>query len=277
MNAELVAIDASNEVTVAGRFGVAADLFVARYAMNGERRFFTRVRASGASSAAGLALAPDGDALLVGDAQGEMRVGETARSSSGAFALRLDPEGAPRWLRPLGADVQALAVAVDRAGDPVVVLRQHAATERGVVEKLAGRTGDVTWSQPIEKRDGVVRRASIDLAGGTSPIVAFQVQSGAQNAAVVVALGTDGAMTWTRQLRNFDANGAWAVEASSLASLGPNEAVVTGWFAGRADLAAGVAESPWGTARKPCRIDDDDDACREVWAARAMFVARVSP
>ncbi len=279
MNAELVETDASNGVTVAGRFGVGNDLFVARYAAGGERRFFTRVRAPGGATAAGIALAPDGDVVLLGDAHDELRAVEATAQSRGAFAMRLDREGAPRWLRPLGSgDATSLAVAVDRAGDPVVVLRQRAATgERALVEKLAGATGEPTWSQPIEKRDGAVRRASIDLAGGAAPIVAFQVQAGAQNAAVVVALGADGAMTWARQLRNFDANGAWAVEAQSVASLGPNEAVVTGWFAGRADLAAGVADSPWGTERKSCRIDDDDDACRQTWAARTMFVARVSP
>jgi hypothetical protein len=290
MTAKLVDVDSSGDVTIAGRFGGASDGFVARYASaTGDRRWFTRLRTKGAATFDGLAVA-GGDAVLTGQVTGELGIDDQQivdRGGIAPFAIRLKREdGASRWMKRVGnasSQGNGLAIAADTTGDVFVVMRERSASDtadRATVQKLVGATGEPRWSQSIQRREGEVRGAAIDMAEGTTPVIAFKLASSLspQTAAVVVALSNEnGEAAWSRQLRTYDAKAEWAVDASSLASVGPSEVIVTGWFTGRADLGGSIGESPWGRDRKRCSIDDDDDACRTDWAARAMFVARVSP
>ncbi len=288
MTAQRLDVDASGDLTVAGRFGAQSDLFLASYsAQRGERRWFTRIRSSGAANVAGLGVAPGGDAVVTGDATGDLRIddatthiGSASGGGAGGFVLRVSrDDGALRWARRVGdatGTAGGLAIAADTTGDVLVVAHESTPAQPGesaIVQKLAGATGEPRWSHAIAKRDGVVRGAAIDVAAGSTPVIAFELTT----TAVVVALSSDaGQPIWSRTLSSPDAKAPWTVEATSLASLGPSEVVVTGWFSGRADLGGRRVEGPWGRDHRPCNIDDDDDACQSLWAARAMFVARLS-
>jgi len=295
MHPEHVVTDASGDVTVAGRFGVKGDVFVARYASaSGTRRWFSRLRSS-ASAAHGLAALPNGDVVVTGYTTGEMRIDDAVASKQGTMtgylACLAAADGTARWLDVVGPASTAsigMAVAGDAAGDVFLVSRS-AFSDHASLAKLTGATGAPRWSRVLPTPPGQIRGAAIDLEQGGAPVVALQLTMGetAKAAALIVALPAEGGVPlWSRQLRTHSlrpdrrdegqrVDASWSLEAVSMASLGPAEVVVTGWFTGRADLGGLRAEGPWARERRTCDIDDDYEACKEDWSERSMFVARI--
>lgn len=277
LHVELVGVDSdarSGAVTVAGRFGAGGDAFVARLGEGGGRRWFTRLASRGAARVAGLAVLADGDVVVVGDASGELRVDDrTLGPGPSGFVLRLSGAGGDaRWIASVAG--AALAVAADPSGDVFVVARDPSNEAR--VERREGATGELRWARALAA--GPIRGASMDLAPRVGPVVALRLASARLGARVVALDGDRGAPLWSRDLAASD-GASFGVDATSIASISPTEAVVTGWFAGAADLGGVRADGPW--RRRPLECFDDDDGpprdCGEDWAARTMFVARVRP
>jgi hypothetical protein len=168
------------------------------------RQFGTNTRDSG-KAVASLA---DGDALAVGDTDGNL----SGRSNGGtdAFIARLDDTGLPRWIQQFGGDAKDTATAVAAGGDrtrgtEVFVM---AGTTDSALAPLFDSTGN---TQPEATESGFATPAQ---PPGT-PAPESEMPGGAENAgksdAWVAGFGSTGVLTWAIQMGTSEADGAAAI------------------------------------------------------------------
>lgn len=210
--ARSVAFDAEGNAYLAGGQEGGADLgdgpidptigggFVASYGPDGAFRWKTLFPADAGSWGQDLAIAPNGDVVVVGAFRGTIDFGDGPHASAGnseAFVLRLDAGGTFVWARVFGgaeADFTN-SVAIDASGEVVVT----------------GYFG-----------------GSVDLGGGVRP--------GAGNAdAFVARYGADGAYQWDH---TYVGAGHQAGEALALDAAG--DVFIAGASSDPVDLGGGV-------------------------------------
>jgi hypothetical protein len=176
----------------------------------------------GLQAARGIAATPDGGVVVVGDVEGQVAFGTTVFSTkpgvSQIFALALDAEGKPAWVRFLGGGgaAKAAGVAVDGAGAVVVV-----GSFVGKLE-IAGLTlgGDSVLPRAfVVKLDAVGNPlwgwAPSDPGGGAGPSTASAVATGPGGKVVVAGSFAQSILAGTQLLASVGAEDLFVVELSN--------------------------------------------------------------
>jgi hypothetical protein len=259
--ARAVAADGAGALVVAGDTsgdlgGVAAggrDAFVRAYRPDGRVRWTRQFGGGGADLAYGVAVAPDGDVLVVGTTSATLA--PAGRGATDAYLRRYDASGRVLWTRRFGtdADERGAAVASDAASGAVVAgytvgaLAGPAAGGGDAFVRSYDARGNVRWT----RQDGspafdAARAVAVTPTGDV--VVAGVRENG--TGAVAGAL-----------VRSYDARGTLRWETVLGAGNGPKVA---------ADEALGVAVDAAGvrivgTTRGDLRGDAPSDA--DVFAA----------
>ncbi|MFO7547143.1 MAG: hypothetical protein R6W77_16745, partial [Trueperaceae bacterium] len=186
----------------------------------------------GTDMAQGVALAPDGDLVVVGSA-GAM-LGDAYHGGVDAFVRRLDPDGAPRWTRQLGTGAydRGFGVAVAPGGRIHVsgislgdlVTGGVGAGEEDVFVVTLQATGATLWTKmiasPESDRAYSHRHLAVDAEGDLwivgdtrSSVIPGRSQQG-NGDAFVLKLDEDGETVWGRALATewFECGAAVALD-----------------------------------------------------------------
>ena len=224
--------------------------------------------------ARGVALTPQGDAIVVGAFSGNIGFGGAAVTSAGAndvFVVRLSAaNGQRQWLRPYGdaLDQGALAVTVDGKGDIAVVgdfrgtvdfgnghsfTNSDGASDDAFVVKLAGDGASSSWGRAIAGDASVqhINAVAFDGAGhvllgghfwgtvnfgGADLVNGGDPATGTSDAFAAKLDGTTGAHIWSR--RFGDVAGEQRIRA--VATDPDGNSIVAGAFIGSIDFGAPV-------------------------------------
>jgi hypothetical protein len=182
----------SGRVLVGGVAGL--DLLLDELGPDGKlvakHRFHDAIAESGRGTARAIAIAPDGDWLVAGEAEGRVELGTGPLEHVGAvpFVARYAPDGNVRWLSYAKVESKvsaaAHAIALTRNGDVAACGRTDGSRDGahggGFVQWLDGKTGAVRWTK-IDGGDCDAIAAFGDVvvangAGGTTSLIAFDGQ-----------------------------------------------------------------------------------------------------
>jgi hypothetical protein len=136
LDAESVAVDASNNVLLTGflsgsadfgggpRTSVSAqDVFIAKLSPSGGHLWSRRFGATGDQVGQSLATDAAGNVLITGYFSGTVDFGGGPLTSAGGaqvYVVKLDPGGTHQWSKSFGEQVQAQSLAVDASGNVLV-------------------------------------------------------------------------------------------------------------------------------------------------------------
>jgi hypothetical protein len=218
--AKSVAVDPTGASYVVGEtFGTlpgqtpagTLDAFIRKYDPSGAESWTRQFGAWERDIAWAVAVAPDGNAHVVGQTEGVLP-GQRSTGGWDAFVRKYDPSGAELWTRQFGgggADVAA-GVAVDDAGNVYVsgtttsALAEDARSFDAFVRRYDA-AGNVGWTRQFgtaggdNARDVTVDEANrLLVAGSTEGALPGQV-SGQGYDAFVACFDTDGTALWIRQ------------------------------------------------------------------------------
>jgi hypothetical protein len=248
-------------VSAAGSIFGGSDIFLAKYASNGQHIWSRRFGGTGADAANAVAVDAFGSVVIAGSFEGSATFDASSVTSAGAkdvfLASLASIDGSVTWVRSFGgvsAD-EGRGVAVTGAGDVVVAANfQGSVTFGGPVLASAGmsdialakytRTGTYLWSQRFggsyaEAVGGVAvsSSGSIALTGsfvggldfGGGPLA----ENGSWNS-FVACFSATGAPSWSR-----GAGGTWDDQGNGVAISATGDVVATGAFSQSADWGDG--------------------------------------
>lgn len=283
-----VAVAADGTVAVAGAFAGTLDIgargervltsagstdaFAASFAPDGALRWATRAGGPGADSAQDIvqvATGTDSDsdsklgaiaAVLVGTFASPVELDAAHTAAPGAFVLHLDPTGRPAWVRTLGQDTAAHAVAASPTGALYVAGHFHRLLSlapdthsdphptQGSADAFVARldpAGVPVWSVPLGG-PGSDHAQDLALAGDSLVVTGTfadrataggrtLTSAGAHDLFLAVLSAEDGTITATRALGGPAEDAAGGIAVSDRRTM-----VLTGSFADTATFGGGA-------------------------------------
>jgi hypothetical protein len=238
--AKSVAVDATGASYVVGEtFGTlpgqtpggTLDAFILRYDPSGNELWTRQFGAWERDIAWAVAVAPGGDAYVVGQTEGTLP-GQRSAGGLDAFVRKYDPAGTELWTRQFGgggADVAA-AVAVDDAGNVYVAgtTTSALAEQRKSFDAFVRRydaEGQEGWTRQFgtaggdNARDITVDESSRLLVTGSTEGALPDQTSGKGYDAFVASFDTDGRTLWIRQFGSGGDDFGVAVAADAIGNV----------------------------------------------------------
>jgi hypothetical protein len=235
------------------------DVFVASFAPDGTYRWSRGFGGVNEDSGRGIAVASDGDVVVVGDVGGTFDFGNGTQvtavaASSDAFVARWASDGTLRWGRHFGANSgptnSLRAVAIDGAGnvystgfyEGTVDFGRGPETASGTTNAVVlalDSTGGYRWDQTfsgtgLERGDGLALvDQTLVIAGMYSSAIGLSVPAASDGDALVVAYSTAGALAWALGFGNAGCDRLYSATADG------SEVLIGGRFSGTIDLGTG--------------------------------------
>ena len=286
---EAVAFAPNGDVLIAGTFtglisfggaelatNTPSSGFVARFDATGHA-LWSRQIDGGSVSLHGLAVGPDGSAVVGGSFTHDASFARIALATDGqaAFLGKLDANGAPVWAAVFtGSNHEVRGVAVDAAGGVVAVgdvsgsigvgAKSGAADQQSPFVAAFDASGDARYLDVFNVTQGAAQANAVALDAGGNALIAGQTYAditfgtstvsvlGNGEEAFVARVSRDGAPQW---MRPFGGDRAPRVTATSIAVDAADHAILTGAYQGDVDFGGGFIGAR--TASAPFLVELD--------------------